>query len=108
MCWAAKILPRDLSTSNSEGGQIQGIIGAVISQSSSTVFFFWAAKCFAILTAVTVLPQPGLPQTARMPPLDSSIGSSSSGSVLRRKRLPFRKFIRRPHFLRKDPPPRFL
>ena len=86
---------------------MQGIIGAVISQRSSTVFFFWAAKCFAILTAVTVLPQPGLPQTARMPPLDSSIGSSFSGSVLRRKRLPFRKFIRRPHFLRKDPRPRF-
>ena len=86
---------------------MQGIIGAVISQRSSTVFFFWVAKCFAILTAVTVLPQPGLPQTARMPPPDSSIGSSSSGSVLRRKRLPFRKFIRRPHFLRKAPRPRF-
>ena len=35
------------------------------------------------------------------------IGSSSSGSVLRRKRLPFRKFIRRPHFPRKAPHPRF-
>ena len=86
---------------------MQGIIGAVISQRSSTVFFFWAAKCFAILTAVTVLPQPGLPQTARMPPPDSSIGSSSSGSVLRRKRLPFRKFIRWPHFPQKAPRPRF-
>ena len=86
---------------------MQGIIGAVISQSSSTVFFFWDAKCCAILTAVTVLPQPGLPQTARMPPLDFSIGSSSSGSMFRRKRLPFKKFIRWPHFLRKAPRPRF-
>ena len=86
---------------------MQGIIGAVISQSSSTVFFFCAARCFAIFTAVTVLPQPGLPQTARMPPPDSSIGSSSSGSVLRRKRLPFKKFIRLPRFPRKDPHPRF-
>ena len=81
--WAAKMLPRDLSHSSSEGGQMQGIMGAVISQSSSATFFFWEARCFAIFTAVTVLPQPGLPQTARTPPPDSSMISTSSGSVLR-------------------------
>ena len=62
---------------------MQGIMGAVISQSSSATFFFWEARCFAIFTAVTVLPQPGLPQTARTPPPDSSMISTSSGSVLR-------------------------
>lgn len=52
---------RDLSHSSSEGGQMQGIMGAVMSQSSSATFFFWEARCFAIFTAVTVLPQPGFP-----------------------------------------------
>ena len=77
------MLPRDLSHSSSEGGQIQGIMGAVISQSSNATFFFWEARCFAIFTAVTVLPQPGLPQTARTPQPDSWVISTSSGSVLR-------------------------
>lgn len=77
--WAAKMLPRDLSHSSSEGGQMQGIMGAVISQSSSATFFFWDARCFAIFTAVTVLPQPGLPQTGK----DSAAGFLDDFNLLR-------------------------
>lgn len=76
---AARILPKDFSCSRSAGGQMQGSIGAVISQSKRTTFFFLSARYFANFTARVVLPLPGLPHTARTPPC--RIYSSSLSSV---------------------------
>src|SRR5665648_43951 len=67
-CVADRILPRDFSHSKSDGGQIQGSIGEVISQSTKMTFFFRSARYLANLTAAVVFPDPGLPQTARTPP----------------------------------------
>ena len=70
-------------------------MGAVISHSSRITFFFWDARCLAIFTAVTVLPLPGLPQTARMPPWASTGCTASASSPPRLKMLAFLKFIAR-------------
>lgn len=60
----------DCSQSSSEAGQTQGSMGAVISQSSRTTFFFLSANVFASFTAVMLfLRCRERPQTARIPPL---------------------------------------
>src|SRR5699024_2737844 len=87
---AARILPKDFSCSRSDGGQIQGSIGAVISHSNRTVFFFLSARYLASFAARIVFPLPGLPQTAKTPPC--RIPSSVFSSVFRAKILFFLKF----------------
>ena len=70
---------------------MQGIMGVVESQRSSATSFFLSARYFASLTAVVVLPLPGLPQTASTcAPL--SCCTSGSGSSLRLNKPPFLKF----------------
>ena len=61
---AARTLPRECSSSRSPGGQIQGSIGVFISHRRRATSFFCMARRAASFTAVVVLPDPGLPQTA--------------------------------------------
>lgn len=66
---AARTPAREPLLSRASAGQMHGSMGAAMSQSRRMPFFFLAESIFAIFTAVTVFPLPGLPQTASIPPL---------------------------------------
>ena len=89
---AARILPRECSSSSSPGGQMQGSIGVFISHRSNTTSRFCIASLAASLTATVVFPEPGLPQTANIWLSDPASISVLSLSALRLKILFLRKF----------------
>ena len=89
---AARMLPRECSSSRSPGGQMHGSIGVFISHKSRATSRFFPARWAASFTAVVVFPDPGLPQTANIRFSFSGSQPESSPFWLRLKILFFKKF----------------